>query len=144
VRHVHSLGHRAEMLVQTFLGRLVVIGHHRQAVVRACLLGIASQFDRLSRGVGSGTGKNWNAAGCVLDRCGDQFAMFGEINRRRFTGGADDANRVGSFANMKSIETATGKSSHRRRHGRDSATRLPLSIRNPKTVSKLSKRKFGR
>jgi hypothetical protein len=48
-------------------------------------------------------------AGCVLDRCGDQFAMFAESTVGDSPSGADDCQSLGSFANRKSIKDGRGK-----------------------------------
>jgi hypothetical protein len=84
--------------VQAFLGRLVVIGHDRQAGVRTDrLAGRSRQFDGLARRVGTGAGDHGNTPGGLLDGHADQFAVLVDIDRRRLAGGADDHDAVGAF-----------------------------------------------
>ena len=61
-RQVDRLRDLAEMAVQAFLRRLVVVGHHRQAGGGAGLLRRLGQLDRLGGGVAAGAGDDRDAA----------------------------------------------------------------------------------
>ena len=65
------------MLVEAFLGRLVVVGHHQQAGVDADLLGLAGGLDRLGGAVRAGAGD---------DRCLAPTASLTSRNSRSSSG----------------------------------------------------------
>jgi hypothetical protein len=88
------------MLVQTFLGRLVVIRHDRQAGSSPYLGSITRQLDRLRGRIGARTGDDWNTAGDNLNRETDQFAMLIDIDRRRFARRANDYDAIGTFLDV--------------------------------------------
>ena len=88
------------MAVQPFLRRLVVIRHHRKAHHRARRLGKLRKLDRLSGGVGAGTGDDRNAVPGMLDRGFNQQTVLVKINRWRLTGGTDNDDAVGAFGNL--------------------------------------------
>ena len=81
MRHVHRLGNRLEMQVQTFLRRLVVVRHHGQ---RGCGTGLfreTGQFDGFLGGIRAGSGNHRNAPGGMFHRKLDQRLMFFHVNR---------------------------------------------------------------
>ncbi|MNT61802.1 hypothetical protein D3C72_1994680 [compost metagenome] len=89
------------MQVQTFLGRLVVIGRDQQAGIGAHILGRARQFDRLARGVAAGTGDHRDAPGDLIDHPSDHFDMFGHFQRGRLAGGPDRDDGVGALLQVE-------------------------------------------
>ena len=118
------------MLVHAFLRRLVVVGHHRQAGLRARLLGRLGQLDRLRGGIGAGARNDRHAPGGVLDRDADQLPVLVESDRGRFAGGADDADAVRALGDMP-IDQAAKRIDIERPiadMGVTIATRLPLAM----------------
>jgi hypothetical protein len=79
---------RAEMLVESFLGRLVVIGRDDQRRIRARLLGVSRQFHRFARTVRAGPRDDGHAPARLVGADGDQAAVFVGAQRRAFAGRA--------------------------------------------------------
>ncbi|MCY1174979.1 hypothetical protein D9M73_151990 [compost metagenome] len=75
------------MLVQAFLGRLVVVRDYQQASIGTGFLGIARQLDRFAGGVRASTGDDRNTAVDLLDDGTDDFDMLVDVEGRRLTGG---------------------------------------------------------
>ncbi len=67
---------RLEMLVQTFLGRLVVVGRNDQDGVGADGLGVVRQLERLMGVVGPRAGDHLDAAGGLFDAELDDVAVL--------------------------------------------------------------------
>jgi len=96
----HSLGNGLEVLVQPFLGGLVVVGHHLQLGIGTDFVGKTGQFNRFSRRIGAATGNDGDAFGRLLDRDADDFAVFIHGDRGRFTRGPHHHNRIGALGHM--------------------------------------------
>jgi hypothetical protein len=88
------------MLILTFLGRLVVVGNDGKLGGGAVLLRRLGELDRLGGRVRAGAGDDRNAAARVLDRDADQLLVLVEIDRGRFTGGADHDDAVGPLGDV--------------------------------------------
>jgi len=100
LRNWHGLSNFFMVLVQTFLGRLVVIRRNQQAGVGANLHGRHGQFDRFISGVGAGAGNYRYGAIDLFHRVGDHPAVFFHRQRGGFTGGAYGYDRAGALADM--------------------------------------------
>ena len=98
---IHRFGDGAEMAVQPFLGRLVVVRYDRKTHARSRLFGVIGQLDRLARGICAGAGYDRHAPSRLFDGSADQQAMFFEIHGGRLAGRADDDDAVGAFADME-------------------------------------------
>ena len=89
-----------EMLIETFLRRLVVIGRDHQGRVGASLLGIAGQGNGFFGGVGAGAGDHRNPAVGGLQAHVDHSPVFVMAEGRRFPGGAARHQAVGSLVDL--------------------------------------------
>src|SRR6185312_2174049 len=96
----------AEVAVEPFLGRLVVVGHHRQAQVGARLLGESLQLYRLAGGIRTGPGDHRNASGDLRDSSLDKFTVLVVVDSGRFSGSANDDDAVGAFLDVPIDKTA--------------------------------------
>ena len=99
-RQVDGLGDLAEVPVQAFLRRLVVVGDHGKAGGRAVLLGRRGELDRFRGRVAAGAGDDRDPPAGMLDRDADQLLVLVEVDRRRFAGGADHHDAVGTLGHM--------------------------------------------
>ena len=92
----------AEVPVEAFLRRLVVVRHHRQARRRApAVLRVRGQLDRFGRRVGAGAGDDRDAAARELDRRLDEQAVLVDVDGRRFAGRADDDDAGGAVRDVE-------------------------------------------
>ena len=66
-RDADRVVHRLEVLVEPFLGRLVVVGRDDEKRVGARLLGVLGELDRLGRVVGAGAGDHRHAPLRLID-----------------------------------------------------------------------------
>ena len=82
VRKIDRFRDRPEVPVESFLGRLVVVGHDREAHVGAYLLGVSGKLDRFTCRVGARAGYDRDTPGDVFDRGLDQQMVFVKIDRR--------------------------------------------------------------
>ena len=94
------------MLVQPFLGRLVVIGDNLQRGICAGHLRIARQRNGFGRGITAGTCDNRDPLAGMFHSDPDHFCMFINIHSRRFAGRADDGQCIGSFGDLPVHQTA--------------------------------------
>src|SRR5471032_3219057 len=101
LRDVDSFGNSAEVQVQAFLGRLVVVRGHQQAAIGAGFLGVAGQFDRFAGRIGARAGDDSNTPCYALDHELDHFDVFFHIKCGRFTRGADRHNGVGALLQVE-------------------------------------------
>ena len=93
-RQVDRLGDLAEVAVQAFLRRLVVVRHDRQAGGGAGFLRRLGELDRFGRRVAAGAGDDRDAPARVLHGDADQLLVLVEVDGRRFAGRADDDDAV--------------------------------------------------
>ena len=89
------------MLVQAFLGGLVVVRGHQQATVGTGLHGALSQMQRLAGGVGAGASDHRNPPLDLPHHLVDHRDVFLIIERRRFAGGTDGDDGIGAVVDMK-------------------------------------------
>ena len=92
--------------VDAFLRRPVVVRHDREGAIGADLERVARELDRLGGGVAAGAGHHRDPAGRVLDRDPDHLAMLLDAHRRRFAGGADDADALRALGDVP-VDEAT-------------------------------------
>jgi hypothetical protein len=92
--------HRLEVLVEAFLGRLVVIGADDERGVGAGLLGDLGGVDRMRRRVEAGAGDDRRASGRDLDRHLDQALLLVVFKGRAFAGRADRHQPVSALAEL--------------------------------------------
>ena len=113
-------GDGAVVLVQALLGRLVVVRGHQQAGVRARLLGGAGQRDGLGGGVGAGAGDHRQPPRGPPHHPADDRVVLGDVERRRFAGGADRHQRVAALLQVEVDQPVEGRVVDRARrvHGR--------------------------
>ena len=95
-RQINALGDRAEVAIEPFLRRLVVVRHDRQPAVGADVLRVRSELDRLGGGIAADAGHHVNAAAHVLDDGLDQQAVLVDVDGRRLAGRADDHDAGGA------------------------------------------------
>ena len=100
-RNVDRFGQRLEVLIEAFLGRLVVIGSDDQRGVGAGLGGLFGQAHGLARAVGAGAGHHLDAAGGQLADVGDDPLVLVVRERGDFAGGADGADAVRPGLDLK-------------------------------------------
>lgn len=96
------------MLIKTFLGGLVVIGRDLQHRVRASLLGMPGESNRLGGGVGAGARDDGDAPGRRLDAKLDHTHMFFMAERGRLAGRADRDKTVGALIDLPVDEGLEG------------------------------------
>ena len=94
------------MTVQAFLRRLVVVRNDRQTGVRADLLRVGSELDRLGGRIGARPGDDRNAPRRMLDGGFQQEAMLVDIDGRRFAGRADGDDGARAVGDVKVDELA--------------------------------------
>lgn len=100
LRDVDGFGDVLEVLVQAFLGRLVVVRDYQQAGIGAGVLGVLREVNGFGSGVGTGAGDDRDALLAVLytlDHVLDDQDVFFYIQGGRLTGGADSDDRVGAI-----------------------------------------------
>ena len=120
-RQFDGFGNGAEVAVQAFLCRLVVIGHDRKMRLRAGFPRKAGKFDGFLRGIAAGAGDDGQTPGDVVDGKANQLAVFFHGHGGRFTRGADDDDGVRAFGNVQVKELGEGLAVQRAvcKHGRD-------------------------
>src|SRR5690606_35296153 len=99
LRDVDGFGNVLEVLVQAFLGRLVVVRHYQQASVGTGTLGVLGRGHGLCGGGGTGAGDARDAVDIALDALDhvlDDQDVFFDIQRGGLTGGADSDDRMGA------------------------------------------------
>ena len=122
-RQRHLFRDRAEMAVEAFLRRLVVVGDDRKMRVGAGLPGVGGELDRFGGRIGAGSRDHRNAAAGMIDRGLDEQAMLVEIDGRRFAGRPDDHDARRAVPDMEIDELAQRRQVerpallHRRRDG---------------------------
>ena len=89
-----------EVLVEPFLGRLVVIGRDDERAVGARLLGVAREVDRLRGRVGAGAGDDRDPPLRHLDAELDDALVLGMAQGRRFAGRAARHDGVRPFLDL--------------------------------------------
>ena len=105
-RQPAGLGDFAEVAVQTFLTRLVVIGDDLQRGGCTHLCGVAGEVDCLAGGVATGSGDHGDSTGCLFNRHTDQACMLIDIDRGRLAGGADSNDRCRAALDVPVDEAA--------------------------------------
>ena len=88
-RNADGVVDRLEMAVEPFLRRLVVIGRDDQHGVRAGLLGVTGQIDRLGGVVRARAGDHRHAAARLVDADVDDATVLFMRQRRAFARRAD-------------------------------------------------------
>ena len=88
------------MGVEPGLGRLVVVGRHHQQRVGAGALGVPAEVDRLGGGVRARAGDHRQPPGRRLDHQLDHPVVLGMAQRRRFAGGADRDQAMGTLLDV--------------------------------------------
>eukprot|EP00614_Pseudopedinella_elastica_P036870 CAMPEP_0181261906 /NCGR_PEP_ID=MMETSP1097-20121128/1748_1 /TAXON_ID=35684 /ORGANISM="Pseudopedinella elastica, Strain CCMP716" /LENGTH=157 /DNA_ID=CAMNT_0023360561 /DNA_START=72 /DNA_END=542 /DNA_ORIENTATION=+ len=105
VQHlVHAgdgFGNRLEVLIQAFLGRLVVVGNNEQAGICAKLMGLGRQFNGLTGAVAAGARNNRDATINTFDDVANGLAMLFRVERCGFAGGAHSNDAVCAVFDMK-------------------------------------------
>ncbi len=91
---------RLEMLIQAFLGRLVVIGGHHQHRVGARPLGMPREFDRLPRRVRPRTRDHGHAPPGLVDAPFDHLLVLVMGERRAFARGSDRDQAIGALPDL--------------------------------------------
>jgi hypothetical protein len=76
------------VLVEAFLGRLVVVGRHGEEAAHAERLDIAHELDHLARVVAARAGQDRHAARRLLDHQLDDAQLLAMAERRRLAGRA--------------------------------------------------------
>ena len=99
-RQAGALGDRAEMRVEAVLGRLVVIRRDDQQAVRAVLLGLTRERDRLRGRVRARASDHRAAATRLLDAPAHDIVMLVMAHRRTLARGADGHEPVRSFGDL--------------------------------------------
>src|SRR5690606_25450391 len=100
LRDIHRPGDGQVVLVQAFLGRLVVVGRYQQAGIRAITLCITGQANRFLGRVGAGPGNHRHAtSGGRQDLADHQVVLF-KTKRGRLTGGTDCHDAVGALLDV--------------------------------------------
>ncbi|MNM91872.1 hypothetical protein D3C81_1041830 [compost metagenome] len=101
LRDRHGFGDMAEMLVQAFLGRLVVVRGHQQAGIRATGLGGFGQLHGFASGIGAGTGDHRNTAVDLVNHATDNFKVLAHVESGRLARGADRYDGIGAFLQVE-------------------------------------------
>ena len=91
---IDRAGDRREVLEQSVLCRLVVIGCNEKAAVSAELLSFFGHHDRVGGIVGSRSGNDRDPARCLLNRVPDRLQMLVVFKRRRLAGRSADNDRI--------------------------------------------------
>jgi len=84
------------MLIEAFLGRLVVVRHHQQAGIHTDLGRFAGQVNCLTGRVAARSGNDGNAPVSLFNHAADHVDMFIRIQRGGFTRRTDRDNRAGT------------------------------------------------
>ena len=100
-RQIDSIGDHVEMLDQTCLRGLVIIGRHGQQRVRAGSLRRLGKHDGGFGVVAAGAGNNGDPAVDFLSDKGKHIAVLLLGQRRRLAGGTAGDDRVGAVGDMK-------------------------------------------
>ena len=130
-----------EMLVKSFLRRLVVIGRDHQHRIGAGLLGVLGEFDRLVRVVGAGARDDRHASARLVDADVDDAAVLGVAQGRALAGGADRHEPVRTRTDLpidqraerRLVEFAVLEGRHQRRHR---AVKLRALLHSRSSVSR--------
>ena len=88
-RQTGLVGDGGKVTVDAFLRRLVVVGGDLQRRIRAEFGRLGGEGQRFAGGVGAGPGDDLTAAVHEFDRLFDHLDVLGDVERRRFTRGAD-------------------------------------------------------
>ena len=99
-REFYGLRNGFEMLVEAFLGWLVVIRHNLQRCLGTECGGLSGKFDCLKGGVRASSRDDGNAACGLFHGYADKFEMLVDIDRWRFARCADRHNPIGAFFDM--------------------------------------------
>ena len=99
-RNADGVVDRLVVLVQPFLGRLVVIGRHDQHRVGARHLGVLRQLDRLGGRVRAGAGDHRHAAVDLVDAPLHHLLVLVMTERGALAGGADRHQPVGALGDL--------------------------------------------
>ena len=110
---VDRIGDGGEVQVKPFLRRLVVVGRHDERRIRAGLLGMARQVDRLGRAVRSGAGDHRHAPARDGNRDLHNPLVLGMRQRRRLAGGAHRDHAVRALVDLPIDERGIGILVHR-------------------------------
>ena len=113
LRDVHRPGHGQEMLIEAFLGRLVVVRRHQQAGVGAVALGVTGKADGFLGAVGAGTGDHRNPFVGHRHDLADHTVVFLEAQGGGLTGGAHRHDSMGALLHMPVDQTAQTFPVHR-------------------------------
>ncbi|MNL15688.1 hypothetical protein D3C87_1366920 [compost metagenome] len=101
LRDVDGFGDGLEVLVQAFLGRLVVIRSHQQAGIGAGDLRIGGQLDGFTSRVRASPGDHRNAPCNLLHHVTNHFDVLVHVKGGRFTCSADRHDGVGAVLQVK-------------------------------------------
>src|SRR5688572_2986414 len=99
---------RLIMLIKTFLGGLVVVGRDLQHRIRARLLGMTGESDRLGGRVGAGPGNDGNASGRGLDAKLDHAHVLFMGERGRLACRTDRNKAAGALVDLPVDEGLEG------------------------------------
>ena len=89
------------MLVQTFLGRLVIVGRHQQTGIRAGLHAATGQIDGFRRRIGTSTRDHRNPPPHQFDKTAQQLAVLLLIQGSGLTRGAHRNDCIAALGNME-------------------------------------------
>ena len=117
LRDGHGFGDMAEVQVQAFLGRLVVVRGDQQSGIGANVLGRTGQLDRLTGAVAT----DRDTASDLVDHALDHFDVLTHVQRGGLTGGADRDDGIGTLLQVEIHQFAQGRPIQitLRVHGRD-------------------------
>ena len=107
-RKAGLVGDRFEMLVEAFLGGLVVVGADLEGAIGTEALGFFGEMDGFAGGVCSGAGEDFHAACAELDGVFDDFEVLVGGEGGGFSSGSDGHDAINAGIGLAINEGAEG------------------------------------